>query len=82
MHALIGYIREAFGGQVDGCVRSGDDGQIPVELPLYLPVEVVLVHVREKSIGGSASSRVGSAGRCHAIPEVDVVSSVQEVRIG
>jgi hypothetical protein len=50
-------------------------------------VEVVFVHVREKHKVDrrqrfQLERRVGSAGRCHAVPEVDVVSSVQEVRIG
>ena len=54
---------------------------------IYLPVEVVFVHVREKHKVDRRQSfqlerRVGSAGRCHAVPEVDVVSSAQEVRIG
>jgi hypothetical protein len=77
---------ETLGGQVGGSMWRGDNGQAVVELPLYLAVEVVLVHVRkEHEIDGrqclQLERRVGSAGRRHAMPEVHVVSPVQKVRI-
>ena len=53
-----------------------------VELPLHLAVEVVLVHVREKHEVDRRQRRVGSAGCRHTVPKVEVVSPVQEVRIG
>ena len=77
---------EALGGQVSGGVGRGDDRQTPVELPLDLAVEVVLVHVREhnevdRRQGLQFERRIGPAGRRHAVPEVDVVAPVKEVRV-
>ena len=77
---------EALGAQVSGGVGRGDDRQAPVELPLDLAVEVVLVHVREhnevdRRQGLQFERRIGPAGRRHAVPEVDVVAPVKEVRV-